>query len=48
MASFETIKRYKILDHEFSIKDGQLTPSLKMKRKKIDEIYASDINGLYN
>ena len=47
LASFETIKRYKVLDHEFTVEDGQLTPSLKMKRKKIDELYKNEIEGLY-
>jgi len=47
LASFETIKRYKILDHEFSIEAGLLTPSLKMKRKKIDAVYAKEIEALY-
>ena len=47
LASFETIKRYEVLDHEFTIEGGQLTPSLKMKRKKIDELYADNIKALY-
>lgn len=47
LSSFETVKRYKILDHDFTIEGGQLTPSLKMKRKKIDEMYAKDIKSLY-
>ena len=47
LASFETVKRYKILDHEFSIEGGQLTPSLKMKRKWIDQTYKKDIDSLY-
>ncbi len=47
LASFETIKRFEILDHEFSIEDGHLTPSLKMKRKVIDERYKDLIAGLY-
>lgn len=47
LASFETIKRYKVLDHDFTIEGGQLTPSLKMKRKKIDEMYSKDIESLY-
>ncbi len=47
LASFETIKRFEVLDHEFSVEDGQLTPSLKMKRKVIDERYKSQIDNLY-
>jgi len=48
LGSFESIKQFKILDHEFTIEDGQLTPSLKMKRKKIDERYNSEIDALYS
>lgn len=48
LASFETIKRFKVLDHEFSIEGGQLTPSLKMKRKKIDQIYDNELDQLYH
>ena len=48
LASFETIKRFQVLDHEFTIEDGQLTPSLKMKRKIIDEMYSKEIKALYN
>ncbi len=47
LASFETIKRYKVLDHEFTIEDGHLTPSLKMKRQKIDQMYDDDLKKLY-
>ncbi len=47
LASFETIKRFEILDHEFTIEDGQLTPSLKMKRKVIDDRYHAQISALY-
>jgi long-chain acyl-CoA synthetase len=47
LASFETIKRYKVLDHEFTIEKGHLTPSLKMKRQKIDQMYNDDLKELY-
>jgi long-chain acyl-CoA synthetase len=47
LASFETIKRFEILDHSFSIESGELTPSLKMKRKVIDEKYKDLIASMY-
>lgn len=47
LASYETIKRFDILDHDFTIEEGQLTPSLKMKRKVIDEQYKKKIDALY-
>jgi long-chain acyl-CoA synthetase len=47
LASFETIKRFEVLDHPFSVAGGQLTPSLKMRRKVIDEMYQKQIQALY-
>lgn len=47
LASFETIKNFLLLEKDFSIEGGELTPSLKMKRKKIDELYAKQIEELY-
>ncbi len=47
LASFETIKRFTILSDEFTIEGGQLTPSLKVKRKALDKIYAEQIQALY-
>lgn len=47
LASFETIKAFHILDHDFSIEEGQLTPSMKVKRKFCDKKYESEISALY-
>ncbi len=47
LASFETPKRVALLDHELSIDAGELTPTLKVKRRVIDEKYRSLIDSLY-
>jgi long-chain acyl-CoA synthetase len=47
VASYETIKNHAILDEDFSIENGLLTPTLKMKRKLITERYAERIDSLY-
>ena len=47
LASYETIKNFAILPREFTIESGELTPSLKVKRKVVDERYKSMIDGLY-
>jgi long-chain acyl-CoA synthetase len=47
LAQYETIKRFALLDHDFTIDDGQLTHTLKLKRRIIDERYAKIIEGLY-
>lgn len=47
LASYETIKNFAILPQDFSIESGELTPSLKVKRKFCDEKFRDVINSLY-
>lgn len=47
LASYETIKNFAILPREFTIESGELTPSLKVKRKVVDDRYKSTIDSLY-
>lgn len=47
LASFETIKNFAILPREFTVESGELTPSLKVKRKIVDENYKDLIDSLY-
>ncbi len=47
LARFETIKNFVILDHDLSIEAGDLTPTLKVKRKEIFKKYGSLMEGLY-
>ena len=47
LAKFETIKRFKILHEDFDVEHGTLTPSMKIKRKPINERYAEQIDSLY-
>jgi len=42
------IKKWRILDRDFSIEGGELTPTLKLKRKVINKIHAEIIEQLYN
>jgi long-chain acyl-CoA synthetase len=48
LASFEQIKRWIILDQDFSIENNELTPTLKMKRKTITEKYRTLLDSLYD
>lgn len=47
LASHESIKNFAILTKDFTIEDGELTPSLKVKRKFCDQKYQSVIEQLY-
>jgi len=47
VARVAQIKRYRILTARFSQETGELTPTLKLKRKVIAERYAADIDELY-
>ncbi len=47
LARYETIKRFAILDEEFSVATGELTPTLKMRREFIVGKYAEQLEALY-
>lgn len=46
-ARFEQIKKFTLMDHEFSEETGELTPTQKIKRRVVNEIYADAINEMY-
>ncbi|HEY8272031.1 MAG TPA: long-chain fatty acid--CoA ligase [Pseudobdellovibrionaceae bacterium] len=48
LGNFESIKRFFILPVEFTVENGDLTPSLKLKRKLLSERYKKEIDSLYN
>ncbi|MDC0150726.1 long-chain fatty acid--CoA ligase [Candidatus Pelagibacter sp.] len=43
----EKVKKFKLIEEEFTIENGMLTPTLKLKRKKILEKYKNDLEKLY-
>jgi long-chain acyl-CoA synthetase len=45
---WETIKKWKLLDHDLSVESGELTPSMKVKRNVVEDNYASVIDGFYS
>lgn len=47
LSNFERVKKIAILDHELSLEAGQLTPSLKVKRRVVNEMYGTLIESLY-
>jgi long-chain acyl-CoA synthetase len=46
-ASFEQVKRFAILDRDFSAEHDEVTPTLKLKRKVVAEHFADEIEALY-
>ncbi len=47
LAQFETPKKFLMLARDFTIESGELTPTLKVKRKVVETHYASEIDQLY-
>ena len=47
VAKFEKIGRFKILPRDFSVETGELTPTMKMKRKVVNEMYSKEIEEVY-
>lgn len=47
LSKFERIKNFRIKRNPFSIEDGEITPTMKIKRKVVEKIYAEAINELY-
>ncbi len=47
LARIEQVKRFAILGHDLSQADGELTPTLKVKRAAVYDRYADLFDGLY-
>jgi len=47
LASFETIKRFAILPADLTVDSGDLTPSLKLKRKAVETKFAGTLDAFY-
>ncbi|GAA0898003.1 long-chain fatty acid--CoA ligase [Virgisporangium ochraceum] len=45
---WETIKKFVILPRDLSIEDGELTPSLKVKRRVVETTFEADITKMYS
>lgn len=44
----EQIKKFKLLPKEWTTETGELTPTMKLKRKEINRIYSKEIDEIYN
>jgi long-chain acyl-CoA synthetase len=48
LAKYERVRKFVLMDKPFTIESGELTPTLKLKRKVIEERYKDIIKGFYN
>jgi long-chain acyl-CoA synthetase len=48
LADYERVRKVALLAEEFSIDSGELTPTLKVKRRIVDERYDDRIQELYS
>jgi len=46
-SSYEAVKQFLLLPKEFSVEDGSLTPTLKIKKRVVEERYKDKIDALY-
>ena len=47
LADFERIRKFKIVERDFSIESGELTPTMKIRRARVLENHAALVNELY-
>jgi long-chain acyl-CoA synthetase len=45
---FEQIKRFAILPRDFSMDEGEVTPTLKLKRRVVLDHFASEVESIYS
>jgi long-chain acyl-CoA synthetase len=48
LAKYETVKQFAVLPKDLSVDEGELTPSLKVKRKVVEKKYASMLDKMYS
>jgi long-chain acyl-CoA synthetase len=44
---WETIKKWKLLDHDLTVESGELTPSMKVKRNVVEDNHKALIDEMY-
>ena len=47
LADFERIRRFKVLERDFSIENGELTPTMKIRRARVLELHKDLVSELY-
>ncbi|HSC51924.1 MAG TPA: long-chain fatty acid--CoA ligase [Gaiellaceae bacterium] len=47
LSRFEQIKRFRVLPRDFTAEEGEVTPTLKLKRRVVEQHFADEIEQLY-
>ncbi len=47
LASYEQIRKFVVIEHPFTVENGLVTPTLKIRRKEIEQKYSAEIEALY-
>ncbi|MDD3679061.1 MAG: AMP-binding protein [Patescibacteria group bacterium] len=47
VSSYEQVRKFIIIKKPFTVENGMLTPTLKLRRQKIEEVYAEEIEKIY-
>ncbi len=47
LANYEKVRKFALMERAFTIEDGEMTPSLKIKRKVVEKKYADEIERMY-
>jgi long-chain acyl-CoA synthetase len=47
LAQYEKVKKFVLLENDFTVEGGEMTPTLKIKRRVIDEKYRDVIDRIY-
>jgi long-chain acyl-CoA synthetase len=48
LANYERVRKFTLLDHTFSLENGEITPSLKIRRQFVEERYKPLIEAMYS
>jgi long-chain acyl-CoA synthetase len=48
LARFEQVRSFAVLPRDFTPEDNEVTPTLKLRRRVVEEHFATEIEGLYS
>ena len=47
IADYERVKKFEIVPEDFTVENGMLTPTFKVKRPVVKKVYADMLEGMY-